>query len=459
MEQGKNMFRNKKISRKFPSLFLAAALLLGACTGGSPNLGNPGNSLRVWIDQPRDGSSIPAAPINLVASARSVSGAQVNLVQFLVNGQDAGQTNFDTSQNPPQAQLEWTPPAPGQYTIQAVALSADGRSASSEISHICVIGTDGSVPDGCPAAPAQPTTVTLTPSASTQTPTPTESKPPAQPGPIEFKTGANPAVAWFGKCDNQPTQIAIEAAVSDTSAAIEVDLQLALQDASGARRDAGIVSMQPQSGGYLYTVDTTTLPTGSLGDALLLIYKVTLLDQNKQFYASSPEGQVSLLACQPTGSITQPPAATTQSPTIEPIIVTPSFTPKPLIPTKTFTPVPPAIQKPTGYASAKQVYYTTGCGENTLTVFARPSDPGSVKLMRVHWVYTGAGTGTEKIYDMNPDGKGGFSLMIMDPTNFQAYPNLKGANGQIQYWFEVVYGSGMRLTSDPGYVSVSYCPG
>ena len=323
-------------------------------------------------------------------------------------------------------------------------------------------GTEGSIPDGCTAAPAE-STVILTPSDATQvptfTPSPTQNKPPAQSGAIEFKLGANPVVAWFGKCDNRPTQIAIEAAVSDTSSAIEVDLQLTLQDASGARHDAGIVAMQPQSGGYLYTVVTANLPTGSLGDALLLIYKVSLLDQNKQFYANSPEGQVSLLTCQPTGSVPQPPAATTQPPYIEPITVTPSFTPKPFIPTNTFTPVPAVVQKPTGYASAKQVYYTTGCGENTLIVFAQPSEPGNVKSMRVHWIYTGAGTGTEKIFDMNPDGKGGYSLMIMDPSNHQAYPNLKGANGQIQYWFEVVYGSGTRLTSDPGYVTVSFCPG
>ena len=444
---------------RFIQVLTLIGLLLSSCTGSPVPGGISGSGLQTWIDQPRSGYTIPQAPISLIASA----GAGTTRIQILVNGTTAGEGNTNPAQGLSQVSVDWNPPAPGIYNLQSVAYSQDGQSARSEISHVCVSAADGLAPAGC-AEQGQATSEPAPAATDIPTAAATQSNPGSA---IQFKLGTDIQTAYYGKCDQQPTVIHFEAAASDTSAAIETTLVVVLQTSSGARQDAGMFGMQPSGEGYTYTLDATTLNTSALGEAGgKLIYKVNLMDQNKQFYASSQENALALLPCQ-YSQATQV-LSPTPFPTVQPILTTAA--PPPLIPTytptlpaitATFTASPQPPKKPTGYASASQVYYTNGCGENSLTVYAQVSGPGNVKQMLVHWRYTGGSKnpGTEKIFSMSPTGKGTYSLMIMDPTNFVAYPNLNGGNGQIQYWFEVTYGSGLHLTSDPGYVSVSYCPG
>ena len=131
----------------------------------------------------------------------------------------------------------------------------------------------------------------------------------------------------------------------------------------------------------------------------------------------------------------------------------------PVVSTVTTAPQPP--QKPVLYTSANPVYYITGCDENSLTISAQVSNPSTIKLVKIHWIYLGGlnNPGTEKIFDMNPAANSRYSMINMDPKLHTAYPNLNDGNGKIQYWIEVLYQSGAMISSNVNYVEVILCPG
>lgn len=135
-------------------------LVLAACNLSAPNLSQ---GLQVAIDAPAEGATLPLGPYTIVAHASDP--ARVTEIEFRVNGAVAG---LATGSGPTiVAQLAWTPPAAGPYTIRARAQNTAGNwSAYAEV-HVTVVGAPA------PANPEPAVIDTATPSpapAATETP-------------------------------------------------------------------------------------------------------------------------------------------------------------------------------------------------------------------------------------------------------------------------------------------------
>jgi hypothetical protein len=112
------------------SLLILGMSLVAAC-GWSP-----GGGTSVWIDVPLDGLTFPEVQaIKIEGHAASPGG--VSRVEVWING-----ALLTTVNDPPIEgdlavfRTEWTPPALGEYTIQAVALDRGGASSSPDSARI-----------------------------------------------------------------------------------------------------------------------------------------------------------------------------------------------------------------------------------------------------------------------------------------------------------------------------------
>jgi hypothetical protein len=103
-------------------LILSIALLAGACTPQGPP--SP-TSLTAWIDAPLDHSTILLAPYQIVAHGSDPG--QINLLEISIDGEILGVIeNPDPDDLLLEAKVDWNPPAPGEYTIQARGQSSTG---------------------------------------------------------------------------------------------------------------------------------------------------------------------------------------------------------------------------------------------------------------------------------------------------------------------------------------------
>lgn len=159
--------------RSSATIVLAAVLLLSACS--SSMSGGP----FIWIDVPIDGLAVEEGADVLIDGHASYRDG-VSSVEIRVDG-----VVHSTIDSPPAEGIlarfsqVWKAGGPGEYTIEAIALAADG-SASRPDSVTIVVGeptatpTDTPVPDTPTPTPDEPTeTPTATPTL-TPTPTPTD---------------------------------------------------------------------------------------------------------------------------------------------------------------------------------------------------------------------------------------------------------------------------------------------
>ena len=108
--------------KKTSLLVLSIALLAGACTS---QVSPVSSSLAAWIDAPLDQSTIPLAPYQIVAHGSDPG--QIILLEITVDGEV-----LSVIENPNPGDLllagkaDWTPPAPGVYTIQARGQNSSG---------------------------------------------------------------------------------------------------------------------------------------------------------------------------------------------------------------------------------------------------------------------------------------------------------------------------------------------
>ncbi|HUH96785.1 MAG TPA: hypothetical protein VLZ89_05465 [Anaerolineales bacterium] len=130
---------NFRLRWLFPC-FALTFLFLSGC--GSPPASN---SLAVDLISPRTSIVIwPESPYVLAAQAytpganATSSGGQPVHITFSANGQMIGSVDSSTGA---QAVLKWTPPAAGQYSIQAAA-QANGNTASSKTVQMCILNID-----------------------------------------------------------------------------------------------------------------------------------------------------------------------------------------------------------------------------------------------------------------------------------------------------------------------------
>ena len=74
----------------------------------------PASGVRVWLDQPLSGASLPAEPTRLKAHARNEAGGGITSIAFVVNGETVGDVGTDAGLALASAELDWTPPARGE---------------------------------------------------------------------------------------------------------------------------------------------------------------------------------------------------------------------------------------------------------------------------------------------------------------------------------------------------------
>jgi hypothetical protein len=155
---------------------LALICLLAACDGELP-AGGP----YVWIDAPIDGLWLPVDEDVRIEGHAAYDGG-IARVEIWVNSE-----LHLIEENPPAkgslAHFEqmWTPPGPGDYTIQAVAIGADGSGSTPDAVQLHVVEQAAKVtptPTPTPVPEATEEAPTDTP-----TPTPVETATPAVPPP------------------------------------------------------------------------------------------------------------------------------------------------------------------------------------------------------------------------------------------------------------------------------------
>lgn len=105
-------------------LFLISTLLMVGCERTSIPA-----AISAWLDVPVDGITVPEGEtLKIAGHASSVGG--VSKIEIWINGLlEYEITNPPSEKNLAKYAQEWTPPGPGEYTIQVLALSADGAAS------------------------------------------------------------------------------------------------------------------------------------------------------------------------------------------------------------------------------------------------------------------------------------------------------------------------------------------
>lgn len=153
--------------RRLPSLFLITfimAHLASAC-------GTPTQGPQAWIDVPIDNTTIPLAPLVVIAHASDSSG--VASMEFYANDQLIAAVNSG-GERLTSAEIEWNPPVPGTYLIGARAINNNGSAGAMATSLVTITGDLVAMPEEEETAPPDDPVATITKTATpSETPTPT----------------------------------------------------------------------------------------------------------------------------------------------------------------------------------------------------------------------------------------------------------------------------------------------
>lgn len=123
-------------------LAMIVSLLLAACNMPADR------GASVWLDVPLDGLNFPAVqPINIEGHASGPGG--IRRVEIWIDGALLVNVNDPpTDGDLASFQATWTPPGVGTYTIQAIAVSADGAASGPDTARVTF---GGKSPVGCPS--------------------------------------------------------------------------------------------------------------------------------------------------------------------------------------------------------------------------------------------------------------------------------------------------------------------
>ncbi len=178
---------------KIKQICIKASAISLICLLAACNLPASAGGTSVWIDVPLDGLVFPAVqPIQIEGHAASPGG--ISRVEVWING-----ALLTSIENPPMEgslagfDVEWTPPAPGEYTIQAEAFGADGSASQPDSARVTF--RDAPVTPVVSATPVVTDTPTLVVSVTpvvTDTPT-------TVPGAV-IQFWADPAKVTAGAC-------------------------------------------------------------------------------------------------------------------------------------------------------------------------------------------------------------------------------------------------------------------
>jgi hypothetical protein len=185
-------------------IFLIVLTGLGA---GCDRPASPGGT-DVWIDVPVSGRTVPENT-SLEINGHAASREGVSRVEIWINGDLQYElTGLSTVDELSRFSQPWTPPGPGEYTIQVLAIGNDGTPSEPDVTRIQVGG--GEMEEAQPEEEAEvPDAPTLTP---TFTPTPTATPTTAPEVVIDFwaepsTVQAGSAVTIFWHVENVQTVI------------------------------------------------------------------------------------------------------------------------------------------------------------------------------------------------------------------------------------------------------------
>jgi hypothetical protein len=130
---------------------------LAACNLPGPDDAVAAAGPQAWIDAPLDHDTLPLAPYEIVAHASDPGGmAQIEIsVDGAVIGTISGSEPLLT------ARQTWTPPAPGEYLIQARALNSGGVWSDYAAVSVIVAGELATSTPGLTATPLVPTLILI----------------------------------------------------------------------------------------------------------------------------------------------------------------------------------------------------------------------------------------------------------------------------------------------------------
>lgn len=162
------------------AFFLGLACLLAGCDDAVP----PGGPF-VWIDAPADGLSAPPdQPVRIEGHAACQAG--VARVEIWVNGElHLVEENPPAEGNLARFEQSWMPPGPGEYTVQAVAIGADGSGSEPDSARVHVgeaVAEVTPTPTTTPEEPDPPTPTSFRPATAVP---PTRTPVPPTPTPIQ----------------------------------------------------------------------------------------------------------------------------------------------------------------------------------------------------------------------------------------------------------------------------------
>jgi len=449
------------------------SLLLSACSGGLPGgtlIASTG--LRVWLDQPPDGAFLPLAPFTLKAHARDAGGTGVETIVFLVSTPggsgpvSVGSVHTDHTQPLVYAEVEWNPSAPGEYYIQAKADNHDSY-VFSEVAHICV-GQAGQLELTHVTFCSQGAQTTATPTSQTSAGgivrgvvyadlnADGDAADPGE-GPLDGVTvslsGCGPAASQVTAADGQFNFTGLPAG----SCLVKVD-----------KTNWFFTGSFPAGLGYPFpAASDPSLPTSF---SMFMSTKATPQDKPTTTpTATKKPGNL------PTETPTKPAPKPTDTPTkLEP---KPTDTPQPAAtltceqlknctptPTQTVKDSTPPTPKITAI-SDKDVYYVTGCGANTTTIQAAASDPSGIASVVLYYSYRDTGgsiIGPWRSVGMSPLGGDTYSGTINPAAgggSGEAYNDLAGANGFIDFYINATDGAGNSGNSGADAAHIFYCHG
>jgi hypothetical protein len=171
-------------------VLLVILIISSGCAGQVPSSG-----LFIWIDVPVNGVEIPPGqPLNIEGHASGSGG--VTKVEIWINGDEVAVIEPPrVEENLAKYSMTWMPPGPGEYTIQAVALSAVGAHSQPDIRRVYVLGETVEDTPTTTLVSTATTIATVTPVASL-TPTGTTT-----PG-VDIEFWADPPQISAGGCTN-----------------------------------------------------------------------------------------------------------------------------------------------------------------------------------------------------------------------------------------------------------------
>lgn len=129
------------------TLLLVLMILLAGCTATpvAPEIKSDGP--RVWLDAPLNNSALPLAPLEIVS--HSSDPLRVTQVELSVNGSVLRtDPNPDAAKSLVTTRQQWSPPAPGNYTLLVRAMNSASVWSEYAQSLVVIGGTTGGIVQG-----------------------------------------------------------------------------------------------------------------------------------------------------------------------------------------------------------------------------------------------------------------------------------------------------------------------